>query len=187
MRGHEYIREAVRTYFEQVVPARLQAHLTAIGMSTPVPAEVQFVLADGLQDIVDFPVVVIRSTDATNDTRTGDGKYRIAYDVEVIVACDHRVHGDGEAASKDRDRLLLAVREAVYSVSGLTDDIDIAPSKRPEATGAAMETRSGVPLAAGTIKFTAYVLEDLEVLDPPETITNVDLTATAYDAGQAIP
>ena len=39
--------------------------------------------------------------------------------------------------------MLLAVREAVYSAAGLTEDIDIAPRKRPEATGAAAETRRG--------------------------------------------
>ena len=187
MRGHEYIREAVRTYLEQVVPTRLAAHEAAYGLTSPDPAEIQFLLADNLQDIVDFPVVVVRATDANNSTRTADGTWAFDYDMEVIVACDHRVHGDVEAASKDRDRVLLAVREAIYSVAGLTNDIDIVPTKRPEATGAGVETRQGVPLAAGTIKFTAKVLETLVDLDPPEDIDNIDLTVAPYDAGQSIP
>lgn len=187
MKGHEYIREAIRTYLEAEVPTRLQAHLTANGLTSPTVADLRFYLADGLQDIVDFPAVIVRSTDAEDDTYTSSGVWRITYDIEVIVACDHRVHGDAEAASKDRDRVLLAVRECIYSVAGLTEDIDIAPRKRPEQTGAAMETRAGVPLAAGTLRFRASVLETLTDLDPPEDVDNVDLSVGAYDADDTLP
>jgi len=187
VRGHEYIRETIRTYLEAEVPTRLAAHLAAYSLTSPTPADVTFLLADGLQDINDFPAVIVRSTDSQDDTRTADGTWRIAYDIEVIVACDHRVHGDAEGASKDRDRLLLAVRECIYSVVGLTDDIDIAPRKRPEQTGAASETRAGVPLAAGTLKFTAFVLETLAVLDPPEDVDTVDLSVGGYDALTTLP
>ncbi len=187
MRGHEYIREAIRTYLESAVPVRLAAHLAANGLTSPNVADLRFLLADGLQEITDFPAVIVRSTDATDDTRTADGTWRIVYDVEVVVACDHRVHGDAEGASKDRDRVLLAVREAVYFAAGLTEDIDIFPAKRAEQTGAAAETRAGVPLAAGTLKFRAAVLETLADLDPPETITNVDQTVTGYAADQTLP
>lgn len=187
MRGHEYIREAIRTHLEQSVPARLTAHLTANSLTSPSVADLRFLLADGLQDINDFPAIIVRSTDSEDDTRTADGTWRIVYDIEVIVACDHRVHGDAEAASKDRDRVLLAVRECIYSAAGLTEDIDISPRKRPEATGAAAETRAGVPLAAGTLKFRASVLETLVDLDPPEDVDDVDLTASGYDASQDLP
>ena len=187
MKGHEYIREAIRTYLEDTVPTRLQAHLTANGLTSPAVADLTFLLADGLQEITDFPAVIVRSTDSDDDTRTSDGTWRITYDIEVIVACDHRVHGDAESASKDRDRVLLAVREAIYSAAGLTNDIDIAPRKRPEQTGAASETRAGVPLAAGTLKFRASVLETLVDLDPPEDIDDVDLSADGYDASQDLP
>lgn len=187
MKGHEYIRETIRTYLEATVPTRLTAHLSANGLTSPNPADLTFLLADGLQEITNFPAVIVRSTDSDDDTRTADGTWRITYDLEVIVACDHRVHGDAEAASKDRDRVLLAVREAIYSVAGLTDDIDIAPRKRPEATGAAAETRAGVPLAAGTLRFRASVLETLAVLDPPEDVTDVDLSVGGYDALTTLP
>lgn len=187
MKGHEYIREAVRTYLEQSVPLLLAAHLTEIGMTVPDPSGVRFLLADGLQDVTDFPVVVVRSTDSRDDQRTGDGVWRITYEVEVIVAVDHRVHGDAEGASVQRDRLLLAVREAVYRASGLTDDIDIAPAKRPEQTGAATETRAGVPLAAGTLSFTARVLESLTDLGGTEDFDAVDLAVSGFDAGQDLP
>lgn len=187
MKGHEYIREAVRTHLEVAVPVRLAAHLAANALTSPDPADLKFLLADGLQNVKDFPAVVVRSTDATDDTRTADGTWQIVYDLEVIVACDHRIHGDAEGASKDRDRVLLAVREAVYFAAGLTEDIDIFPAKRAEQTGAAAETRAGVPLAAGTLKFRAAVLETLADLDPPETITAVDQSVDGYSADQTLP
>ncbi len=99
MKGHEYIREAIRTYLEAEVPTRLQAHLTANGLTSPTVADLRFYLADGLQDIVDFPAVIVRSTDSEDDLRTADGAWRISYDIEIICATEHRVHGDGEAAS----------------------------------------------------------------------------------------
>lgn len=186
MKGHEYIREAVRTYLEAAVPAYLAAHLTEIGMTEPDPTALRFVLADGLQDINDFPVVVVRSTDARDDQRTGDGVWLVAYEVEIIAAVDHRMHGDYEGASVQRDRLLLAVREAVYAASGLTNDIDISPAKRVEQTGAAVETRAGVPLAAGTVAFTARVLESLTVLSPLDDVDAVDVSADVLDASQPL-
>jgi len=187
VRGHEYIRETIRTYLEAEVPTRLAAHLTANGLTSPTVADLRFYLADGLQDIVDFPAVIVRSTDAEDDTYTSSGVWRVTYDIEVIVACDHRVHGDAEAASKDRDRVLLAVRECIYRAAGLTEDIDISPRRRAEATGAAAETRAGVPLAAGTLRFRASVLEPLADLDPPEDVTDVDLSVGGYDANQTLP
>ena len=51
----------------------------------------------------------------------------------------------------------------------------------------AAETRAGVPLAAGTLKFRASVLETLVDLDPPEDVDDVDLTASGYDASQDLP
>ena len=187
MKGHEYIREAIRTYLEVAVPPRLAAHLAGNGLTSPDPAGVAFLLADGLQDITDFPAVVVRSTDSGDERQVTTDTWWFAYDIEVIVACDHRVHGDAEGASKDRDRLLLAVRECIYRASGLTDDIDMSPKGRPEATGAASETRAGVPLAAGTLKFRARVTETLTDLDPPEDIDAVDQSVTVFDASQPIP
>ena len=186
MKGHEYVREAVRTYLETAVPLILAAHLAEYSLTSPNPADLRFYLADGLQDIDDFPAVVVRSTDSKDEQQAFGGAWWVAYDIEVIVACDHRVHGDGEGASKDRDRLLLAVREAVYRVAGLTDDIDISPRGRPEQTGAASETRAGVPLAAGTLRFVARVLESLTDLGGTEDVDAVDLTTTAFDASQTL-
>lgn len=187
MKGHEYVREAVRTYLESDVPLRLAAHLSANGLASPNPDDIAFVLADGLQDIDSFPAVVVRSTDASDDVQAFSGAWWITYELEVIVACDHRVHGDAEGASKDRDRLLLAVRECVYSAAGLTDDIDISPAKRPEQTGAAAETRAGVPLAAGSLRFVARVVESLEPLSGTESIDAIDQAVDAFDASQTLP
>ena len=177
----------MRTFLEDKVPARLTAHLAAYGLASPDPADLKFYLADGLQDISNFPAVVVRSTDSSDDVRTADGTWMMTYDLEVIVACEHRVHNDPESASKDRDRVLLAVREAIYSVTGLTDDIDLAPANAPSRPALRWKPSSAFPLAAGTIKFVARVQETLSDLDPAEDIDDVDLIASAYDASQTIP
>lgn len=182
MTGHEYIREAIRTYLEADVPARLATNLAADGLLTPNPSDMAFMLADGLQDVTVFPVVVVRSTDSKHEADTGDGVHLFRYDIEVIVACDHRVHGDAEGGSKDRDRVLRAVREAIYAVGGLGDDIEFVPGDRPEKTGAAMETRAGVPLAAGTLQFTARTLEVTHMDAATESIDAIDLTVNGVDA-----
>lgn len=187
MKGHEYIREAVRTHLEVAVPVRLAAHLAANALTSPDPADLKFLLADGLQNVKDFPAVVVRSTDATEDTHAGGDTWRVVYDLEVLVAADHRVYGDVEGASQDRDRVLLAVRESIYSATGLTEDIDIFPSKRSERTGAADESLTGVPLAVGRLKFRAAVVESLTDLTPPETILAVDQNVTGYSADQTLP
>jgi len=187
VRGHEYIREAVRTYLETAVPVRLAAHLAANGLTSPEPAELTFLLEDTLQGVTSFPAVLVKSTGATLDKWVSTRTFWYVYDVEIIVACDHRVHGSFEAASVDRDRVLLAVRESVLAAAGLPDDIDIPARAMPEETGAAVETLAGVPLAAGTVRFTARVVETVADLDPPETIGAADLSVDGYDADDILP
>lgn len=181
MRGHEFVREAVRTYLEAEVPARLRAHLSANNLTSP-STDVAFLLADVLEGVTAFPAVLVRSTSATALKWVAARTWWYAYDVEVIVACDHRVHGTFEAASTDRDRLMLAVRESVLTMSNLPDDIDLQPGQWPEDTGAAVRTLAGVPLAAGTLKFTVRLVETVADLDPPEDIDAVDMTVTGLPA-----
>lgn len=187
MKGHEYVREAIRTYLETAVPARLAAHLAGNGLSSPNPAELTFLLEDTLQGVTSFPAVLVKSTAATLDKWVSTRTFWYSYDVEIIVACDHRVHGSFEAASVDRDRVLLAVRESLLGLVGLPDDIDIPARAMPEETGAAVETLAGVPLAAGTVRFTARVSETVADLDPPESIGASDLTVAAFDADDTLP
>lgn len=181
MRGHEFVRESVRTYLEAEVPLRLAAHLAANNLTSPSSA-VTFLLQDVLEGVNDFPVVLVKSTSAAAAKWVGKRTWWYAYDVELVIACDHRVHGSFEAASTDRDRLMLAVREAVLTMSGLPDDIDLQPGAWPEDTGAAVQTLAGVPLAAGTLKFTVRLTETVADLNPPEDMDAFDLSVSAVAA-----
>lgn len=195
MRGHEYVRDAVRGYLAASVPARLAAHLAVIGEVEPDPASVSFVLADSLQDIEDgWPLVAVRSTDSPEAQKLTSTSWEFTYDLEIMVACDHNVYGaDGyDVASRARDRLLLAVRESLLRVQGMdTSAVDgqirFLPGKRPERTGRGnQETLSGVALAAGTAALRVRVHEVLADLDPAETVTTVDLAVSGIDASQPI-
>lgn len=181
MHGHEYVREAIRTYLETEVPPRLAAHLAANSLTSP-SGDVTFLLQDVLEGVTTFPVVLVKSTSARAEKWVATRTFWYAYDLEIVVACDHRVHGSFEAASTDRDRLMLAVREAVLTMSGLPGDIDLRPGDWPEDTGAAVQTLAGVPLAAGTLKFTVRLTETIADLDPPEDMDTIDLTVDGYDA-----
>lgn len=198
MRGHEYIRDALKGYLEQAVPLFLSAHLTSIGASEPVPSEVTFELADSLQDLVDgdpFPVVAIRSSDTPDQQSLGGGRWAFTYDIEVMVACDHRTYGtDGyRAATRARDRLLLAVRESLLNVKGLDsgeDDgsVEFLPGKRREQTGRGnQQTLAGVALAVGTIDLRARVTESLTALSALEQIDAIDMSVVSgLDASQPL-
>jgi len=187
MRGHEYVREAIRTYLETEVPLRLDAHLAANNLSSPTATGIAFLLQDVLEGVVDFPVVLVKSTSGNAVKWVMRNTWWYDYDIEIVVACDHRVHGSYEGASTDRDRLLLAVRESVLSMAGLPDDIELIPGKWLEDTGAAVQTLAGVPLAAGTMQFTVRMVESITDLNPPETIDDYDLTADGYDAADDLP
>lgn len=200
MRGHEYIRDALRAYLETAVPLFLTAHLTDIGEAEPVPADVSFVLADSLQDVVEtediapYPVVAVRSTDGDVEQKTGITSWTFLYDLEVMVAVDHRTYGaEGyKAATRSRDRLLLAVRSALLSVSGLDSgeadgDVEFLPGKRREQTGRGnQQSLSGVALAVGTLSFRARVTERLSVPPALEQIGAVDLSVSGVDASQTL-
>lgn len=195
MRGHEYVRDAVRGYLGDSVPVRLAAHLTDIGQAEPDPATVTFLLADSLQDISDgFPVVAVRSADATDEQRHGAESFQVTYALEVMVACDHRTYGaEGfDQASRARDRLLLAVRESLWRVKGMKSpdadgNIEFLPGKRVERTGRGnMQTLDGVALAVGTVALRARVTEILSDLTPPDDIEGVDVSVSGVDSSESI-
>ena len=104
----------------QSVPARLTAHPTAEQPHVAERGGSAFLLADRLQDINDFPAIIVRSTDSEDDTRTADGTWRIIYDIEVIVACDHRVHGDARRRARTATGSCWRCARRIYSAAGLT-------------------------------------------------------------------
>lgn len=200
MRGHEYVRDALCNYLAGAVPLLLAAHLADIGQTDPDPSEVRFVLADSLQDVVEtesegpYPVVAVRSSDAEDSQNLGGGLWAFTYDLEVMVACDHRVYGPQgyRRATRARDRLLLAVRESLLTVRGMASadpdgDISFLPGKRREQTGRGnQQTLSGVALAVGTVDLRARVTESLAPV-AAEQIEAIDLTVSGLDAAETLP
>ena len=187
MRGDEYVREIVRTYLETQVPLRLAAHLAAHSLTGPTPADVVFLLEDTLQGVTAFPAVLVRATSGQIEKWIAQDTYECRYDIQVIVACDHRVHGSFEGASADRDRVLTAVREALLKLVGLPTDVDIHARAMKWDTGAAVETLAGIPLAAGTVDFVARTVETVADLDAPEDMDAYDLDVTGMPADQTLP
>jgi len=174
MRGHEYIRDVVKAHLVAAVPVRLA--IIQVDADDPV-TDLDFILDDGLYRLQRFPAVVIRATDATNHKRTADAQWAYDYSVEVIVACANDTVGNYEGATRQRDRLLQAVREALIAPTLWPDDVELLPGDRPERTGPGVETVNGEPLAAGTIGVTFRVYEDLDLGLTP--IDGVDVTVTA--------
>lgn len=196
MRGHEYVRDVISWHLSQFVPPILAAHLADIGETEPNPADLSFILADSLQEVPEgsWPVVAVRSTLSPKSTRITSRSYERTYRVEVMVACDHHVYGEEgyEVASRARDRLIGAVRDAFDVVSGIDTDepdgqIRFLQGNRPEAIGKGnAEDLVGVALAVGTKELMVACHELLPVWNPPESITTVDLTVSGADASQSI-
>ena len=163
MRGHEYIRDVVKAHLIATVPVRLA--VIQAGLDDPVE-NLDFLLDDGAYRLQSLPAVVIRATDSPTQRRTGEAQWVCDYNVEVIVACANDTIGNYEGATRQRDRLLRAVREALYAPAVWPDDVELLSGDRPEKTGPGVETVNGEPMAVGTIEVFFKVTEDLD-LDLP--------------------
>jgi hypothetical protein len=183
MRGHEYARAQVKSHLAATVGARLSAIRAALAVSTPHnPAAGSYLLSDQLPvDPAAYPCVVVMSSGSPRIRKqsvraAGDAAdFIVVYDLRVVVACRTDVAGGEEAASVDRDRLLLAVRESLLGKANLPDDIEILTDELREETGAASQDVRGRPLAAGQITFTAAVLETLAALPAPDALVVSDV------------
>lgn len=188
MRGHEYARAQVKTHLAARVGPRLGAIRAALEVSTPTnPAAGSYMLADQLPvDPSLYPAVVVMSTGAPrirrqSVTASGDETdFVVVYELRVVVACRTDVAGGEEAASRDRDRLLLAVREALLGRANLPDDIEMLTSELREETGAASQDLRGRPLAAGQVTFSVAVLETLAPIPAPEALEVSDVDVEGY-------
>lgn len=181
MKGHEYARAAVKTLLEAKVPGRLKAIRTALQATTP-PAPAAYLLADRLPtDPALYPAIVISSTGAPrmrSQSVYADGDsadFVVFYDVRVVVACRTDLAGGDEASSRDRDRLLLAVREALLGRANLPDDIELVTSDLAEDTGAATQDLRGRPLSAGQVTFQVATLETLAPAPVPDALEVSDI------------
>lgn len=191
MRGHEYARSQVRNHLASAVPVRLAAIRAALEVESPAnPPETAYLLSDELpMDPELYPCVVVMSTGAPrfkaqSVSAAGDSAdYICTYDLRVVVACRFdESHGD-LVASSDRDRLLLAVREALLARVDLPEDIDMVLGNLREDTGAAMQDLRGRPLAAGQINFNVAVLETLHALPTPDAIEVSEVDVAGHGQG----
>ena len=188
MRGHEYARAQVKAHLAATVGPRLAAIRSALTVTTPTnPAAGAYLLADSLPtDPNLYPVVVIMSTGAPrirrqSVTASGDSAdFIVVYDLRVVVACRVDVAGGEEAASVDRDRLLLAVRESLLGRANLPADLEMVVGDLAEETGAAAQDLRGRPLAAGEVTFSVAVLETLAAIPAPDALEESEIDTTGY-------
>ena len=188
MRGHEYARAQVKAHLAATVGPRLAAIRTALTATTPTnPAAGAYLLADSLPtDPNLYPVVVIMSTGAPRIRRqsvsaAGDtSDFIVVYDLRVVVACRVDSAGGEEAASRDRDRLLLAVRESLLGRANLPSDLEMVVGDLAEETGAAAQDLRGRPLAAGEVTFSVAVLETLAAIPAPDALEESEIDTTGY-------
>jgi len=192
MRGHEYVRATVKALLEAKVPGRLAAVRAAFQASTPAAPAV-YLLADRLPtDPAHYPAVIISSTGAPRmrsqsvyaDGDTAD--FVVFYDVRVVVACRTDVAGGDEASSRDRDRLLLAVRESLLGRANLPEDIELVMSDMAEDTGAATQDLRGRPLSAGQITFAVATLETLAPAPVPDALAVSDIDVVGYPVVESV-
>lgn len=195
MRGHEYARAQVKTHLQATVPARLAAIRSGLTAQTPVNPAGYF-LTDSLPtDPALYPCVVIMSTGAPAMRRqsvlaAGDAvDFVVIYSLRIVVACRTDVAGGDEAASVDRDRLMLAVREALLAPGSMPSDFELMTQDLAEDTGAAAQDLRGRPLAAGQITCQAGVLETLAALPAPDALeeSEVDVVGNTRDTDDITP
>jgi len=197
MKGHEYARGQVKTHLSSTVGPRLSAIRSALQVSSPTnPVADAYLLADSLPtDPNLYPAVVVMSTGAPRVRRqsvaaSGDSSdFIVVYDLRVVVACRVDSAGGEEAASRDRDRLLLAVRESLLGRANMPSDLEMVVGDLAEETGAAAQDLRGRPLAAGQITFSVAVLETLAAISAPDPLEEsaVDVTGYSRDTDDITP
>lgn len=188
MKGHEYARATVKTHLQGKVPARLTALKAALNVTSP-SAPAAYLLSDRLPvDPALYPCILINSTGAPRmraQAVYADGDsadFIVVYDVRVVVACRTDVAGGDEAASIDRDRLLLAVREALLGRANLPADIEIVTTDMTEDTGAATQDLRGRPLSAGQVTFSVAALETLAPAPVPDALEESEIDVVGFSA-----
>lgn len=191
MRGHEYARATLRAHLQATVPGRLAAIRTTLTATTPANPAGYF-LADILPtDPALYPCVVIMSTGAPAMRRQSvqasghSSDFVVMYSLRIVVACRTDTAGGDEAASRDRDRLMLAVREALLAPGSFPDDFELMTQDIAEDTGAAAQDLRGRPLAAGQITLQAGVLETLAALPAPDAVEESEIAVTGYSSTTA--
>lgn len=188
MKGHEYPRRLLRDMLAVEVPVRLDAIRAALSTEyEPVtwpPDPRAYLLADQLpMKEENYPAVLITSTTSQPESnlQAGLGEFIYEYAVTIGVAVVAARHGGEEESSTGRDRILLAVREALMLNASLADDCFAVVRGMTETTGAAVETMQGQPLSLGNITFAVRVVEELTDPILTEAGDPAEVTSTALD------
>lgn len=199
MKGHEYARQLLRTMLATEVPLRLDAIRAAHTVDPEAPETwppdpKAYLLADQLpMKEEQYPAVLITSSTAQPDTnlQAGLGEFIYEYALTVGVAVVAPRHGGEERSSIGRDRILLAVREALMLNASLADDCFAVVRGMTETTGAAVETLQSQPMSLGNLTFAVRVVEVLtdpiltEAGEPAAVLTHAE-TVTAVDASEPL-
>lgn len=190
MKGHEHARSAIRDVLETWVPIRLLLIRELLDVQTPVDPAC-YLLADELpdNDPSRYPCIVVRSSRVVGMTRRSPvaasetAVFDVDYEMDVVVACERSEYAGDEVASRDRDRLMLAVRECFALPLELDEATYVPATPFPqEQTGASQQTLRGNPLAAGVITVRVRCAEALIPNDVLASIVGADVTAVAFDA-----
>ena len=194
MKGHEYPRQLVQEMLEAQVPGRLNRIRTDLDTDWPANPKA-YLLADQLPlKEEQYPCVLVTSTTAGPDTaiQAGLGEFIYEYALTIGVAVVSSRHGGETVASVGRDRILLAVREALMLNANLAPDCFLVVRNLSEQTGAAVETMQSKPMSLGNITLAVRVIETLE--DPilteagtPAVVATHAETVLAVDAVQPLP
>lgn len=165
MKGHEYPRQLIKQMLEARVPQRLAAIRAAAAVEPEWPPNPKaYLLADTLPAKEEqYPCVLVTSSEASpvSAVQAGLGDFIYEYQLSVGVAVVAGRHGGEVAASIGRDRILLAVREALRLYARLADDCVVYTKSMPEVTGAPGENMQSAPLSLGNISVTVAVTEAL--------------------------
>lgn len=194
MKGHEYPRSLIKEMLEAQVPARLDKLRADLDTDWPGNPKA-YLLADSLpMKEEQYPCVLVTATSASVDTniQAGLGEFIYEYALTVQVAVIASRHGGEAVASIGRDRILLAVREALMLNAQLAPDCFAVVRAVTEQTGAAVENLQGKPMSLGNITFAVRVVEELD--DPiltdagtPAVIDTHAETVTGVDAVHDLP
>lgn len=200
MKGHEYPRQLLAEMLAVQVPLRLDVIRAALteDLEEPVtwpPDPKAYLLADELPLKEEkYPAVLITSSRAAVDSNIQAGLGEFIYEYAITVGCAVVAdrHGGETKSSLGRDRILLAIREALLLNAQLATDCFAVVRAVTEETGAAVETMQGKAMSLGNITFAVRVIEELSdpILDPsgdPAVITTHAETITAVDATEDLP
>lgn len=200
MKGHEYPRQLLADMLAVQVPLRLDAIRAAVTVDPEAPETwppdpKAYLLADELPLKEEkYPAVLITSSSASIDSNIQAGLGEFIYEYALTVGCAVVAdrHGGETKSSLGRDRILLAIREALVLNAQLAPDCFAVVRALTEETGAAVETLQGKAMSLGNITFAVRVVEELTdpILDEagdPAAITTHAETITAVDANANLP